>query len=448
MVYTVPIITHASRINGLWKSLAEPKGDRCYAPVPPSKTCITQPGCSLGAASLFLMAILFSLVVSAHAQSGYPGGGYPGGGGSGGYPGGGYPGSGGWVASDAGGNPLTQYGRALNTDGSVNLLPSGNQPTKTNTYPIPAGAADWWFAAYSPNDALTGDPGNYYYNSLNLSSSAANTVRDNYGQGPIGFYDPTNHGGDRSDATPLPPNLLGSVHADNSDTLTAYFVWTGDPAHVPDHQDFLICTSVSASASVNYGSAGATSGVKAKAVATLGSDAVTALAGDYGSQSPPSLTRNVLVRAVPTGKIITLSRAGSVSVDTTDGLLYATWVPGDHDFYYYGPGNGYTSASAGANAAAKANTDSRGRELYISSDIETSYFKGAVDAQHPVGKWQHIRNADGSMTVDAGVVPNTGVAGGGGYHADVTYTANTLNFLNSGEFFWGLYLVAPWWIGW
>ena len=40
------------------------------------------------------------------------------------------------------------------------------------------------------------------------------------------------------------------------------------------------------------------------------------------------------------------------------------------------------------------------------------------------------------MLVDAGVVPNTGILGGGGYHANVTYTANPLHFDDAQVYRW------------
>ncbi len=225
-----------------------------------------------------------------------------------------------------------------------------------------------------------------------------------------------------------------------SDTLRAYFVWTGDPSHIPDHQNFLLRTSLSATAGVSFGTGGATSGLSATGEGMLEGDTVTATAGDAGNDHPAPHTKAVLVRATPTGNLITLSRSAGVSVDTSNSLPYATWVDspalanasGPGTYYYIGPpSNGQTSATASANASATANTDSR--EVTISSDVETSYSKGAMDAQHPTGQWPHARNADGSMDVDAGVVPNTGITGGGGYHADVTYTANPVNFLNAGD---------------
>lgn len=338
--------------------------------------------------SLALLGLLCAR--PAHAQ--YPGGGYPGG----------YPGSGGgWVPSDAAGTPLPSNGRGTNSDGSANLMPSDKQPKKTNTYPIPKDAPDWWFGAYSPNDRLTGNP-YYYYNGLFLNSSAGNTTRNNYSE-LLPFYDASNFSWDRVDTLPTPPDLIGSVHADNSDTLKAYFVWTGDPAHVPDHQSFLLRTSVSATASVSFGNGRATSGLSATGTGTLESDTVTATAGDAGSDSPAPHNKRVLVRATPNGKVIALSRSASVSVDTTNGLPYATWVPGDHDFYYCGPGNGYTSANASGNVSANANTDSR--DVIITSfDIETSHHSGPLDSvtnSYP----QDVRAGDGSIVTDSAVAP-------------------------------------------
>jgi len=362
----------------------------------PAGLCSTKTG-TLHPWRLFVSFALLTLCLScarpAHAQ--YPGGGYPGGG---------YPGSGGWVPSDASGTPLQAGTQGTNSDGSANLMPSGKVPKKTNTYPVAADAEIWWFGAFSPNDRTTDDSGHYYYNGLFLNSTAGNTVTDNYGQGPIGFYDPINHGGDRSDATPLLPDLLGSVHAENSDTLKAYLVWTGDQAHIPPYQDVRLHTSVGATATVSFGNGGATSKMSASATGNLEADTVTATAGDAGSDSPPPDVRSVLIRATPNGNLITLSRSAGVTVDTTNGLPYAAWVPGDHDYYYSGSANGYTSANASATVTANAALDTRFADI-LCSTIETSFYKnGSPDAIGTPFRAPHIRTVDGAITTDSAVI--------------------------------------------
>lgn len=220
----------------------------------------------------------------------------------------------------------------------------------------------WWFGAYYPNKYLLGNDDHYGYGGLYSSNTAGNSTRDNYNTLAT-FYDPINYGWDRPDNLALPPDLIGSVHADNTDTLKAYFVWTGDPAHVPKYANFMLQTNVSASASVSYGNAGATSGVSATATATLEQDTVTAKAGDAGSASPPAVHGQHYLHLKPNGKIATLSKTASVITDTTNGLPWATWVDsgvgsggsGPGTYYYNGdPYNQQTSADAYANVLATA----------------------------------------------------------------------------------------------
>jgi len=355
---------------------------------------------------------------------------------TGGYPGGGYPGSsGGWVPSDSHGTPLTPGMQGTNSDGSANLLPSGKPPKKTNTYPIQDGDPAWWFGAYSPNDCVTSDP-YYYYNGLFLSSTANNTTRDNYGA-LAASYDLNNYNFDRADNLTLPPDLTGSVHADNTDTLTAYFVWTGDPSHIPAHQDFLLRTSLSATAGVSFGNGGATSGLSATGEGMLEGDTVTATAGDAGNDHPAPHTKAVLVRATPTGNLITLSRSAGVSVDTSNSLPYSTWVDspappnasGPGTYYYIGPpSNGQTSATASANASATANTDSRGVTINC-PDVEASYYKWAYDSQHGTDRYQHIPQASGN-SVDSVVFQQNDPSTGQHFVAGHTYYSNPSGFMS------------------
>jgi len=380
----------------------------------------TQDSGLVKAIALMSLSLLALLLASPSARADYPGGGYPGG-----YPGGGYPGSGGWVPSDSHGTPLTPGMQGTNSDGSANLLPTtGKSPKKTNTYPIQDGDPAWWFGAYSPNNGGTGDPYYYYYNGLFLSSTANNTTRDNYGA-LAASYDLNNYNFDRADNLTLPPDLTGSVHADNTDTLTAYFVWTGDPSHIPAHQDFLLRTSLSATAGVNFGNGGATSGLSATGEGMLEGDTVTATAGDAGNDHPAPHTKAVLVRATPNGNLITLSRSAGVSVDTSNSLPYSTWVDspalanasGPGTYYYNGPpSNGQTSASASASASATANTDSR--DVIIQSNLGQTYYKGINALPQP-----NMRQPDGTMTDDTAVYNSPG---SGNFGVLVNYQAVTI----------------------
>jgi len=102
---------------------------------------------------------------------------------------------------------------------------------------------------------------------------------------------------------------------------------------------------------------------------------------------------------------------------------------------YPGSGGGYWTWTGGGliTTSFSVSIDDHSRSVTISSDIEDSYYKSAdPDSGYPI-QLKHVRNSDGSMKVDASVVPNTGILGGGGYHADVTYTANPVNFLDAGD---------------
>lgn len=203
--------------------------------------------------AIFLMSLALltlRLLAGRPAYADYPGGGYPGG----------YPGSGGWVPSPS---------AYTDSNGLVYLTPHPGTADIKNTYKmIPDDAAPWWFGAYGPNKYDTGS-GTQEYGppSLNLNGVAINRTVDPYGIIAC-FYDPSNYGFDRSDATPLPLDLLGSVTAKNKAPLSVDFLWTG-PGPVPDHADFLISTHLSASAGANFGNGGATSGVSASAKAKL-----------------------------------------------------------------------------------------------------------------------------------------------------------------------------------
>jgi hypothetical protein len=277
------------------------------------------------------------------------------------YPGGGYPGSSGsWVPSDSSGNPLPSGDRRLNSDGGAYLTPSGKQPNLSNTYPIPDSAAQWWFGAFSPNKYSANSGSEYGSPSLSLYGDADNSTTDEYGSGPVCFYDPNSYSDDRPDNIPLPPDLLGSAHGDTSDTLTAYFVWTGpDPA--PDTANFIVHTSVSANAYVGS-SSGQTAGLSATATASLGGDSVTATAGDAGSSGNQAKEGYHVVQASVSGLVAQVPMSGSVSVDSSNSLRYGSWVDsaagpgssGPGTYYYSGPGSGPSSASDSATASATA----------------------------------------------------------------------------------------------
>lgn len=298
--------------------------------------------------SLALLALGLLCAPPAHAQGGYPGGGS----------GGGYPGSGGsWVPSSS---------AYTDSNGFIYLTPQTETSNINNTYPIPDDAASWWFGAYGPNKTYIGSS-NYGSPSLNLIGHASNLAEDPY-ETKAYVFDPLNYGGDRDDTLALPPDLIGTVTANDKATMSVDFIWTG-PGPVPAHATFLLLTHLTVGASANYGNGGATSGVSAtaKAKTTLPgqSDALEMLeatAGDAGSNSQPPLNGEHLVRVTPSGNVATVSLNGEVEADTVNSLPYATWVdsaapPGAsyHGTYYYsGPGNGETWANASATISAVA----------------------------------------------------------------------------------------------
>ena len=163
--------------------------------------------------------------------------------------------------------------------------------------------------------------------------------------------------------------------------------------------------------------------MSASATGNLEADTVTATAGDAGSDSPAPLTKNVLVHATPNGNLITLSRSAGVTVDTTNGLPYATWVPGDHDFYYSGGANGYTSANASAKITADANIDSQNREVTISSSLGQTNHKGGATTDN--GSPQVVPDVpDASGTVNANTLKPTSQSTFDGSPTSIDYYAH------------------------
>ena len=323
------------------------------------------------------------------------------------------------------------------SDGLAYLRPqSTGTSTVTSTYPIPTGAALWWFGAYGPNP-YSGSGYSYGPPSLTLNGHASNSTQDTYGRNAY-YYDPCNYGGDRSDVGPLPPDLLGVVKAKITAPLSLDFLWSG-PSPIPDHVTFLLKTHLSTAASASFGTGGATSGVTATASALLPDlmDQSGAIAGYAGSSNSPTFNGFHLLRVVPSGNVATVSVQGEVHADTSDTLPYATWFdsaapPGAsfHGTYYYcGHGNGNTGGSAFSSIIVSAQPDNR--EVTISSPpIETSYFKGSVGSQHTNGQWPHIRNAAGSMISDSVVVGTATGRWKNGAGTSNSFSANTPGFTN------------------
>lgn len=335
----------------------------------------------------------------------------------------------GWVPCKADGTPLQQGNSG---DGSATLIGSGATPS-VNPTGVYTRLFDWWLDAYAPNTQSPAGGASPGFGGLSLNSFAANN------SDATGFFDPNDWRNYRSMDATLPPDITGGVKTTENDTLTAYFVWTG-PGPVPDHADFLIKTSVSATASVDYGQSPASSGLSATASATLGSDKADATASFPGDNQTQIKPGSHLVRVTPNGGVATVSLSGSAMMDASDSLPDGVWTSwfGSHMDYLTDPagghGNGPTRANAAASASGTAYHDNR--EMTISSGIETSYYKGGADPETMSYRQQNLRQSDGSIAVDCAVVPNTGILGGGGYHADVTLTANPVGFLNPSPSFY------------
>ena len=269
---------------------------------------------------------------------------------------------------------------------------------------------------------------------MSLNGHASNLTYDPYGTIACSYdlTDPSKYGFDRSDATPLPFDLLGSVTAKNKGPLSVDFVWSG-PGAAPDHADFLVSTHLSVSAGADYGRAGALSGVSAAATARLPDQKqeVDATAGDAGWASPPTLDGYHLVRVTPSGGRVTVSIKGEVQTTTSNSLPYAAWVPGYEDFYYCGdPYNGPTGSRAFASVMATASPDSRNREVLIACP--------AIEDSNASGPTPDVRDPTGAITVDSAVVwgqtlegadPGT-VTSTSGWLSSQLYIANTPGFVH------------------
>ena len=287
---------------------------------------------------------------------------------------------------------------------------------------------DWWLDAYAPNTQSPAGGASPGFGGLSLNSFAANN------SDATGFFDPNDWRNYRSMDATLPPDITGGVKATENDTLTAYFVWTG-PDPVPDHADFLIKTSVSATASVDYGQSPASSGLSATAAATLGSDKADATASFPGDNQTQIKPGSHLVRVKPSGKVATVSLSGGAMTSASNSLPDGVWTSwfGSHMDYLADPAGGHGNGPTRANASASAHPDSR--DLTLSSSIEDSYYKGAPDLVHGQSdRWLHQRNSDGSMSVDAAATYSVADRNRQ-WIGTATFTANTSNF-QSPQYAW------------
>ena len=381
-----------------------------------SRLCLVK---TLSLMSLALLALSLAFAHPAHAQ--YPGGG-------GGYPGG-YPGSSGWVPSDAQGNRLPA--------GSPNpspLVPGTMQGDDKNTYPSANDPNPFWFAASSPSSHNPGGSGSYSAPGLSIFSHAANCILNTsyYGHA-VGIY--TAGSGDPSEwgyGAARPKDLLGDVTTDHQGLLTAYFAWAG-PGLAPDHASFLVLTHLSASAGLSYGRSGQTGGLSATAKARTETFGEQVGASGDGETNPAPLNGRHLLRVSASGGVAKVELQGEVKTTTSNSLPFSWWSGGGPQLggtsYYPALGdlNGPTDASASASLSATASYD--GREVSISSPIETSFYKGNSQGGYS-DRWQHQRDSvTGTIHVDSAATYSD-ADNAHAWIANTTLVANPTGFTN------------------
>ena len=329
-----------------------------------------------------------------------------------------------WAPCRADGTLLQPGDPGYNSDGSATLFGSSLTPNVSNTYPSPLD--DWQSYPYSPQTPL---PTPY----LNVSCNSNNYYLDP-SNGSRGIYNPGQY--DRREScwytgTPV-PLVVGSVSTTLDGAINAYFKYVGSGSP-PDHADFLVTSSLSASVSpysANYpASSQQASKLTGTATASLGQDTVTAAAP---GQTSAQQTHHRLVRAQVSGGIATVTLSGSATA-TADNHFnpYVGWLM--PSVIWNGPN---TSVSAGASASAAARQDSR--EVTISSSIGQTYHKGNNNVPE-----LNVRAGDGSITDDTVVPdPSTGTsvtyqahrAGTWGSDSTYTWACSLTNYGSSGVF--------------
>ena len=255
-------------------------------------------------------------------------------------------------------------------------------------------------------------------------------------------------GGIYTYSTPTSSGLInGSVTTHLDGQLVYYFLvqWSGGgtpTVQMPKSISLLLNTNLFASVQLNYGNSKATSGLSATASAT--DEAFQETASWTG---PTYVCGYHLVQASVSPLTATTGIGetylnGSVDQWASDQVPAGAYVAG----HGYQPPNGSaaavansTTASANSEVSAGVRQDNRAVSI-TSSDIETSYFKGPVDATHPTGQWQHLRdtNGSGSIVTDSAVSPPLSQPGGGtSWTASPTLLGQAGGFTNP-VFAWSL----------
>lgn len=256
-------------------------------------------------------------------------------------------------------------------------------------------------------------------------------------------------------STPDTGTLNGSVTAAMFGHLVYYFKvdwqsYSSDPTPpLPDHISLLLRTNVEAEASV-HGSAGTASigeagqavpspnaGLWAISTATDGlpfGETATSGAGldsngnFVATVGPAKVEGYHLVRATvnPSTHIATVYLDGTLKWQANNPILYGTLDTSDPYRPFGIVTNGPTSARASGYIAGGVKQDNR--EVAISSDIETSYFKSNDGYSGSPVQAQHYRNPDGSIAVDSIVFPVNDPQTGQHFIAGHTYYSNASGF--------------------
>ncbi len=273
----------------------------------------------------------------------------------------------------------------------------------TSTYPLLPGAV-------SDNKTFSNlavPTGIGSYGSGSVSASAANLFSSNNW-----WYHPYNT------TTTLFAN--GTIAADLSGQLVAYYKvsWSGygsatPTTPMPDHINLLLRTDVQAWGTESYALAGPHTGhLVASATATDGApfnESASYSQTDGGASTGTNfVTGYHLVRAAvdPMTGIATVYLNGQTHMQLDNNVPYGTvsYSPSDPNYGFGTVTNGQAYGAAYGLVAGGVRQDNR-EVIITSSDIETSYFRGKVDATHLTDQWPNLRNTDGSISTDSAVSP-------------------------------------------
>ncbi len=259
----------------------------------------------------------------------------------------------------------------------------------------------------TPNGPI---PGTILYQGISGSAIANNNLQNGSGYYSSGFsYDIYSNGVDSRGL------LNGTIHSTLTGQLVYYFkeVWQGygTPTPVPDHLDILLKTTVSASAGVDYGLSGLSSGLSATATASDDQfqENVTATGGFINTPAPVVGYHLVRASVDPGTQVAEVYLNGTVDATAVNTVPYGTLDPQSSMNNKVTNGAATTGASGGVVSVVKPDS----REVEITSpDIETSYQFGPLDPNTNTYP-QNKRTLDGSIVTDSAVSPPLTQPGGG-----------------------------------